>query len=163
ENKPTEKNAPDLNSAEMQICEDSFASLRELFPPFELEEFCSCIFHSSAGFETFIESPGEYLKENEPCLKEYLFEPAEMTRADIKSYWKGVDRANQPVSKGDFAASCVKGVMPLLESSEAGYDEAYEFCLCIYDEADGKGLAMEELMADAGDDIANKCGHLIQP
>lgn len=154
---------PQLSSSELQICEQSFSGMRDFYEPFELEEFCSCVFHSSAGFETFLDSPGEYLKENEDCLARYLFRPAGMSEDDIESYWTGVDRASQPVTRDGFATSCAKGLLTLPEFKEVEYSSAREFCVCIYDEAEGKGLAMDDLMNSAGDDIAEACGHLISP
>lgn len=152
-----------LTAAELQICEQSFSGMRDFYEPFELEEFCSCVFHSSAGFETFLDSPGEYLKENEDCLERYLFRPASMSEEDIESYWRGVDKASQPVTRDGFATSCAKGLLMLPEFKEIDFSSAQEFCLCIYDEAEGKGLAMDDLMTSAGDDIAEACGHLISP
>lgn len=159
----TKKSAHPLTAAELQICEQSFSGMRDFYEHFELKEFCSCVFHSSAGFETFLDSPGEYLKENEDCLERYLFRPAGMSEEDIESYWTGVDKASQPVTRDGFATSCAEGLLMLPEFKEIDLSSAQEFCLCIYDEAEGKGLAMDDLMTSAGDDIAEACGHLISP
>jgi len=159
----TKKSTYHLTSSELQICNQSFSGLRDFYEPFELEEFCSCVFQSSAGFETFLDSPGEYLKENEKCLERYLFRPAGMSQEDIESYWTGVDRASQPVTRDGFATSCAKGLLTLPDFKELEYSSARDFCMCIYDEAEGKGLAMDDLMKSAGDDIAEACGHLISP
>ena len=84
-----------------------------------------------------------------------------MSEEDIESYWTGVDRASQPVTRDGFAISCAKGLLTLPEFKEVVFSSAREFCMCIYDEAEGKGLAMDDLMNSAGDDIAEACGHLI--
>lgn len=150
-----------LTSSEKQICNQSFADLKSMFPEFQLENFCSCVFYSAAGFDMFRESPGSYLKENESCVKEFLFAPAGMNDAEIESFWAGVGKASRPVTREEFAASCAKGVVALPEFKDIDHSRVLEFCKCIYDEAKEEGLAMEELLTSAGDDLAEACGHLI--
>ena len=61
-----------------------------------------------------------------------------------------------------FSISCAKGLMTLPEFDE-DYDTAREFCNCIYDEADDKSLAMEDLLTNAGKDISEACRHIVYP
>ena len=152
-----------LTSSEKQICNQSFADLKSVIPEFQLENFCSCVFYSAAGFDMFRESPGSYLRENESCVKEFLFAPAGMNDAEIESFWAGAGKASRPVTREGFAASCVKGVVALPEFKDIDQSRALEFCKCIYDEAKEEGLAMEELLTSAGGDLAEACGHLFGP
>lgn len=140
----------ELSPEERKICLDAFPELKQALPPASLEGLCSCLVQNVV-FDDLLANSAKCLLENRGCVEEYIFLPMNASSADKEAFYEGVERGGRSYDREDFAKACAKGIPELPKK------DAIEFCGCIYDKAEGRGISVEALTGKVGEEIGAEC------